>query len=288
MRPGDERQEGLTRASLERVLEIASLSDVGRRRSRNEDAVAGDPALGFALVADGMGGHQGGDVASAMAVHVIGEHLSAALERLPAGAVDPASGSSLESLELREAILGANRAIHQAAARQPRYADMGTTVVAVLFHDNRITIGHVGDSRLYRLRGEVLERLTADHSLVQEMIEKGLCEDESAGGCAEFKNVVTRALGPEARVEVSVQEREVVTDDLFLLCSDGLTDMVSEEEIRLTLRTFSANLKLAAEQLVGLANANGGSDNISVVLARATRDFPANRTLAKRVIDWFI
>ena len=276
------------RPSLERVLTIAPLTDVGRKRSRNEDAVAADAALGLAVVCDGMGGHQGGDVASAMGIHVIVEHLRGALGSTPAGGSDEVSGNSLESLEVKDAILGANRAIFQAAASQPQYADMGTTVVVALFHDNRVTIGHVGDSRLYRLRGGAFERLTADHSLVQEMIDKGLCDEEGGGGCAEFKNVVTRALGPEEAVEVSVQEREVLPDDLFLLCSDGLSDMVSEEEIRLTLSTFSANLQQAAEQLVGLANANGGRDNISVVLARASREFPANRTWAKRVIDWFI
>ena len=285
MSPSEDRPAA-DRPNLERVLESAALSDVGRKRSRNEDAVVADPALGLFLVADGMGGHQGGDVASAMAAHVISEHLTSALEGLPPGGADETSGRSLEGLELVEAILGANRAVHQASVSQPNYAGMGTTVVAVLFHDDHAAIAHVGDSRLYRLRGDSLEQLTVDHSLVQEMKAKGLCDDEAE--CAQFSNVVTRALGTEATVEVTLQECEVNPGELFLLCSDGLTDLVPEEEIRLTLSTFSANLEMAAEQLVGLANANGGRDNISVVLARPTREFPANRTWAKRVIDWFI
>ncbi|GAB6042346.1 Stp1/IreP family PP2C-type Ser/Thr phosphatase [Endothiovibrio diazotrophicus] len=274
------------RAGLERVLEAAAVSDVGRKRARNEDAVGADPVHGLFLVADGMGGHQGGDVASAMAAHVIGEQVAAALAELPAGGRDEVSGRSLESIELEEAIRAANRAIHQAAAAQPGYADMGTTVVAILFHDDRAVIAHVGDSRLYRLRDGQLERLTVDHSVVQEMIDRGVRADELEG--ARFTNVVTRALGPEEEVEVDLEEREVHPGDLFLLCSDGLTDMLSEEEIRLTLITFNANLKLAAEHLVGLANEHGGRDNVSVVLARPTREFPANRPWVKRVIDWFL
>ncbi len=285
MRDGNDRQGRLSLAS---VLEVAPLTDTGRKRSRNEDSLSADAELGLLVVADGMGGHSAGDVASAIAIQQIGEQVRSELEETPAGGIDETSSRSLESLALEAAIERANGAIHRAAADQPHYADMGTTVVAALFHNDRVTVGHVGDSRLYRMRDGRLERLTVDHSVVQELLEKGFYASPEEAARSGIKNMITRALGPEERVTATIQEHPALPGDLYLLCSDGLSDMVADKEIHLTLSEFSANLKLAAEQLVRQANENGGRDNISVILARTTRSFPAHRSWYKRVIDWFI
>ena len=160
---------------------------------------------------------------------------------------------------------------------------MGTTVVAALFFDNRMSIAHVGDSRLYRLRGGQIEQVTLDHSLLQELVDRGFYSPEEAQRAAN-KNYVTRALGVEANVEVEVQEHPVDKGDIYMLCSDGLSDMVEDEDIRLTVSTFGANLNSVAQHLIQLANDNGGRDNISVVLAQADESFPARRG----IIDKFL
>jgi len=163
---------------------------------------------------------------------------------------------------------------------------MGTTVVAILFFDDRATIAHVGDSRAYRQRNGRLEQVTVDHSLLQELIDRGFYSVEEARRAAN-KNYVTRALGVEATVDVDIREQVALKDDVYLICSDGLSDMLENDEIRLTLNTFGGNLDGAAKQLVKLANDNGGNDNISVVMTRINEAFPARRPLAEKILKWF-
>ena len=194
------------------------------------------------------------------------------------------SGMRPESSLIRDAIVEANSHIFQTAQTVQQCQGMGTTVVAVLFYDNLATIAHVGDSRAYRLRGDSLERITNDHSLVQELIDRGFFTPEEAEANTP-KNLVTRALGIEGTVEIDIVEEPVQPGDIFLLCSDGLNDMVNDEEIRLTLSKYSGNLAKAAQELVRLANDMGGKDNVSVVLVRPNTVFPAKTGLASKFKD---
>ena len=246
---------------------MASATDTGLVRERNEDSVAIDAALGVALLADGMGGYNAGDVASGMAVGLLMQGLK---NRLDAPLLPE---QTLESV-VREEVAKANAAVFQAALAQTQYAGMGTTLVLAIFHDNQILVAHIGDSRLYRLRGELFEQLTRDHSLFQEQIEEGvLSENELAN--FQHKNLVTRALGVDPQVEVDVNTYPAHVDDIYLLCSDGLTDLASVEDIRDTIYLKRAHLKQAALALVKLANDYGGRDNVSVVLVKVCKPFPA-------------
>jgi protein phosphatase len=166
---------------------------------------------------------------------------------------------------------------------------MGTTLVAVLFFDNRLLVAHIGDSRLYRLREGKMTQVTRDHSLLQEQIDSGLITPEQAR-FSQNKNLVTRAMGVESGVETEVNEYEALPGDIYLLCSDGLNDMVEDEEIELTLATLAANLPLCASQLVEAANDHGGRDNVSVILAKIKEPYPAvsaNAGVWGRVQSWF-
>ncbi|GMQ97028.1 MAG: Stp1/IreP family PP2C-type Ser/Thr phosphatase [Gammaproteobacteria bacterium] len=272
---------------LTNILEIVAKTDIGRKREHNEDSVGADSAYGFVIVADGMGGHNAGEVASGIAANVIYESVKHSLEEITTGMVDDESGYALESLRLREAAESANRAINETAKQKPECGGMGTTVVAGIFYDNRMSIAHVGDSRVYRLRGKKLDQLTRDHSLVQELVDRGFYANAEEAEAAGNKNLITRAMGVEPEVLVDIQEEVVQTGDIYLLCSDGLYEMVSDEKIYLTLKEFSANLTQAAEILIKIANENGGKDNISVVLVRPTRSFATKRNWYGRFIDWF-
>jgi protein phosphatase len=163
---------------------------------------------------------------------------------------------------------------------------MGTTVVAALFFDNKVTIAHVGDSRLYRQRGDKFEQVTMDHSLLQELVDRGFYSAEEAQRAAN-KNYVTRALGVEPQVDVEIQEVPVSKGEVFVMCSDGLSDMVEDEDIHLTINTFSANLDTVAKQLIQLANDNGGRDNVSVVMAHILDAFPARTKIFDKILGWF-
>ena len=267
-------------------LEVVNLSDTGRKRPHNEDSTASDVTMGFAVLADGMGGYKAGEVASAIAVTSVLNRVRDEIVKLPTGEVDEGSGYTYESLLLREAITGANQYIYQTANTEPLCQGMGTTVVSVLFYDNRVSIAHVGDSRLYRLRDGVFEQVTADHSLVQELINRGFFTKEEAVANTP-KNLVTRALGIEEEVDVDVQEEPALPGDIYLLCTDGLNDMISDEEIHLTLSKYSANLVQAGRELIRIANENGGKDNISVILARPLAAFPARKGWYSKVLGWF-
>jgi serine/threonine protein phosphatase PrpC len=271
---------------LSKYIEMASATHTGMVRAHNEDSIGTDASIGLAVLADGMGGYNAGEVASGIAVALITKETRDAVLRIPPSEPDPQSGELMAEKVLRTVTADANTSIYQAANSQPQYAGMGTTLVVALLCDNQVTVAHIGDSRLYRLRDGTLEQLTRDHSLLQEQIDSGMISKEMARR-SQNKNLVTRAVGIEPEVEADVNTFEVSEGDLFLLCSDGLNDMVEDEEIHQTLLSLSANLSFAANQLVQMANDNGGRDNISVILIRVRKLFPAERGWLGRVKAWF-
>jgi len=267
-------------------LACVGMSDPGRVREHNEDTIGTDADIGLVVLADGMGGYKAGEVASGIAVRTVMSLVKEAVEREDLRRTDAASGLSRPGILLRDAINRANKIIQQTARTQPHCEGMGTTMVAGLFFDDQLTVAHVGDSRMYRVRDAVISQVTQDHSLMHELVSRGFYTPQQAQR-ASAKNYVTRALGVEATVEVDVTEVAVVPGDLFLLCSDGLSDMVEDEDIQLTMNTFGANLSTLARQLVLLGNDNGGRDNISVVLVRALDTFPAHRGVMQRIRAMF-
>ncbi len=262
------------------------MSDTGRIREHNEDTIGTDSDIGLVVLADGMGGYKAGEVASGIAVRTVMTLLKEAVEREDLTLRDPASDLSRPGILLRDAINRANKIIYQTARTQPNCEGMGTTVVAGLFFDDKLTVAHVGDSRLYCQRAGELRQVTQDHSLLQELVARGFYTPEEAQRAAS-KNYVTRALGVEPTVEVDVTEVPVLKDDLFLLCSDGLSDMIEDEDIHLTISTFGGNLETLARQLVLLSNENGGRDNVSIVVVRVLEEFPARRSLIDRILARF-
>ena len=231
-----------------RIADSAGTTDAGRKRRRNEDAYVLQPPL-FA-VADGMGGAQAGEVASRLTVDVFREFHEA---------------DELEPEERVTAIIQeANRRIYERAREDTQASGMGTTVTAALVGEESVSIGHVGDSRAYRLRGGRLEQLTDDHSLVADLVRGGRLTPEEADVHPQ-RSVITRALGTDAKVDVDAFTLEVQPGDVILLCSDGLTTMVTDEEIVAIVRE-AKNLEHAARQLVKAANRRGGEDNVTVVL----------------------
>ena len=249
------------------IIEVANISDTGQKRPHNEDSAVTDSVLGLAVVADGMGGYKAGEVASAIAAQLILNEVRAGIAGPVPNAAVGNSGLSRATMVIRDAVSKANAEVFRTAQEVPQCQGMGTTVVVVFYHGNKVSIAHVGDSRVYRLRGNEFKQITRDHSLIQELIDRGFFTPEEAAENTP-KNLVTRALGIEQTVEVDIQEQDLEAGEIYLLCSDGLNDMVDDEEIHLTLSKYSANLVEAATELVRLANEKGGKDNVSVVLIR--------------------
>ncbi len=276
--------ESATMSLIGKINSVA-LSDTGKVREHNEDMIGAETDIGLFVLADGMGGYNAGEVASGIAVKTITNLVREAVQRENLSDRDPASGLSRPGIILRDAIHRANKIIYHTSKTQPQCEGMGTTVVACLFYDNRISMAHVGDSRLYRLRENRFEQMTADHSLLQELVDRGFYSPEEAQR-ATNKNYVTRALGVEENVEVSITEHPVQKSDYYVLCSDGLSDMIEDEDIHLTISTFSANLDTVAKQLIQLSNDNGGRDNVSVVMAHIAEPFPARRGLVEKIMGW--
>lgn len=241
---------------LSTKLEIVNHSDTGRKRPHNEDSTVTDVRNGLVILADGMGGYKAGEVASALCVTDILHGVKEGLKKIKKGQVDETTGFFNESLLIREKVVQTNSNIYNTAKADPQCQGMGTTVVVGLFHNNILSITHVGDSRLYRLRNNELEQVTKDHSLIQELIDRGLYTPEEAHAKTP-KNLVTRAMGIEADVDADLAEETVIPGDIYLLCSDGLNDMVKDEEIHLTLSKYSANLVQTADKLVEFANKRG-------------------------------
>jgi protein phosphatase len=272
--------------SLKGKLLCVGKTDTGRVREHNEDMIAVDGDIGLAVLADGMGGYNAGEVASGIAVKTVFNLVREALSLQDLSVPDPATGLSRPHIILRDAIQRANKIIYQTARTQTQCQGMGTTVVAALFYDNKITIAHVGDSRLYRMRGSEIEQVTLDHSLLQELVDRGFYSPEEAQR-ASNKNYVTRALGVDTQVDVEMQEHPVHKGDVYLLCSDGLSDMIGDDDMVVTMNTFGNNLASVGQHLIQLANDNGGKDNISVVLAQVLDSFPARRGIFDRILKVF-
>lgn len=238
-------------------------TDPGRVRLKNEDAVAFDEKTAVGILADGMGGYNAGEVASGMATAFIKTELTKWLSE---------AGTLAQPAQLKRAmeicVHNTNLAIYKSAIANPHYSGMGTTLVLAVFLGEVLLLGHIGDSRCYRLRGNLCERITKDHSFLQEQIDAGLMTPLQAASSPN-KNLVTRALGVEDTVLLDLAQHNLQPNDLYLMCSDGLSDMVFEEEIREILQN-GESLDTKASSLVALANAKGGRDNISVLLVQVS------------------
>jgi protein phosphatase len=250
----------MTRFSMN--YEFCIRTDPGLARENNEDSVTYDEATRLAVLADGMGGYNAGEIASGMATTFIKSELGRWLSQ---------AGRHANAREVRRAmeicVDNANRSIFNAANSNPQYSGMGTTLVVGVFQDGRLMLGHSGDSRCYRLRGGEMAQITKDHSLLQEQMDAGLITPEQAA-VSTNKNLVTRALGVEDAVLLDVNEHRVEPGDIYLMCSDGLSDMIDDAAICRILHG-DGTLEDKAVRLVDAANANGGRDNISVLLAQA-------------------
>jgi PPM family protein phosphatase len=248
------------------AVEIAGVTHVGRLRKRNEDAIDWDARLGVAMIADGMGGSQGGDVASRTALQSIKDDLRRAF------ADATRHGSRAHTREVRGALVvelvrRANQGVRKSASRDNRLHGMGTTLVMALVGPGFLTVAHVGDSRLYRVRDAQIERLTDDHSVVQELVDRGQMSASQAAR-SRHRNVITRAIGKSQDVTVDVAHHPIAAGDVFMLCSDGLTNMLSDTAIAAALAAHRHDLHAAARNAVDSANESGGRDNVSVVLIR--------------------
>jgi protein phosphatase len=242
--------------------EFASASDTGRARSNNEDSVVVDEAAALAVLADGMGGYNAGEVASGMVTSFIKAELGRWLSEASAQATDSDVRRAMDIC-----VDNANRAIFNAANSNPQYAGMGTTLVVAVLRDTRLLLGHIGDSRCYRWRDSELSQITRDHSLLQEQIDAGLITPEQAA-VSNHKNLVTRAVGVEDTVLLETHLHTVAPGDWLVLCSDGLSDMIDDRQLAAVLRQ-NESLPDAAHALVRAANEAGGRDNISVILIGA-------------------
>ena len=272
--------------NLRGKIKIHEITHTGMVRDHNEDAIGSDSDIGLLVLADGMGGYNAGEVASGIAVQTVTELATEGAHREERDDRDPTTGMLRQTIVLRDAISRANKIIYQTAQSQTHCEGMGTTLVAAMFYDNKISIAHVGDSRAYRLRDGKFEQITLDHSLLQELVDRGFYSEEEAQRSTN-RNYVTRALGVEPTVEVEVNEYDVLPGDVYLLCSDGLSDMVEDEDIHLTISTFNASLDVVGQQLVQLANDHGGRDNISIMMAQIVDAFPAKRTLLEKISSLF-
>ncbi|HEV8243244.1 MAG TPA: Stp1/IreP family PP2C-type Ser/Thr phosphatase [Nitrospirales bacterium] len=264
-------------------IAVGAKTDVGLKRSNNEDDLCIDPGLGLYVVCDGMGGRNAGEVASRLAVETIQRHMQEARlnENLPMiGAVD--RQFSAQTNRLASAIRLANQAIRNAAKQEAEQEGMGTTVVSAALNGQVLSVAHVGDSRIYLVRGDTIQQLTADHSLVAEHVRMGLLTEEEAERSPQ-KNIITRALGVDDTVDVALDEVPLTHGDRVLLCSDGLTRGVKPAEILEVLRR-EEEPQIASERLIELANAAGGLDNTTVILVTVRNT--ASLGLCRRVWNW--
>jgi protein phosphatase len=238
---------------------VFGLTDIGRRRENNQDQLLVDDRHGVYAVADGMGGHAAGEVASQIAIEALEDAMS--VDEWRSGA---ASAQEIFN-KLEEAFKEGNRRICESVVTRGEWRGMGTTIVALVASGDKALIGHVGDSRAYLLRDGRLVRLTNDHSWVSEQVRLGLLTDEEAHKHP-MRNIITRALGNRDELEVDVTQERFLPGDIFLLCSDGLSSMLNDDEIRQTLSDQSRDPENACRMLVDQANDRGGDDNITVVV----------------------
>lgn len=259
-------------------------SDVGLKRTHNEDRFLADPSLGLYIVCDGMGGGNAGEVASRMAIETIHVHLLAAENQTHSSTATIDANVSARTQRLADAVRAANHAIHRASSTHPAYAGMGTTVVAVNLKDELLSIAHVGDSRLYLIRNGEIQPLTFDHSWVAEQVQQGYLTEEEAERSPK-RNIITRALGVESTVDVELSEIPVCRGDRFLLCTDGLTRSVRSTDILRAIED-QPRIDAAAGRLLAMANEAGGEDNTTVILLHVDRDRP-NPFWQRFAQSWF-
>jgi len=246
----------------------AGLTDVGRKRNHNEDSFLIDDELQLYVVADGMGGHAGGGTASRIAVETIDKELRRAREARdnPFISTGNLQDSPLPEA-LRIAVEKACLAIFTAAQADPRLVGMGTTVISLLVRDDHAFFAHVGDSRAYLVRGDLIQQISEDHSLVNEQIKAGMITPEEAKH-SRYKNIITRSVGFEEEVQVDVMGVVAEPGDTFLLCSDGLANMLEDKELHEVVRS-AESLEAIPRRLVDFANERGGDDNITVIVVQA-------------------
>ena len=259
-------------------LYISAKSDTGSVREHNEDNYGYATEQGLVVLADGMGGYQAGEVASAIAVTTVYQTISQLEESHGSNSESPYTHAEL----LYRAVRHANRLIFDTALDDRECQGMGTTLTAGWFENDRLCVAHVGDSRLYRYRGYHLELLSTDHTVVQELLDKGFYSREEAQNSSQ-RNIVTRALGVASNVEIDVRELDTMAGDIYLVCSDGLNDMMDDREISNILRRSSADLDYGVDELVDKAIANGGNDNITVILIRVGQARPEQKSWLKRL-----
>lgn len=233
-------------------MKVVGISDTGLVREKNEDAFFIDEDQGFFLVCDGMGGHRGGEVASHMAV----ETISRSMEGF--------TSANAQQL-LVQGIKNANQAILKAGLENENLFEMGTTVTAALVSDTQFTVANVGDSGVFIIRDGAIRKVTRDHTLAEKMLSNGVLKPEEMRDNA-YNHILTRALGIEEQIEIDLFNEELWTDDILLMCSDGLTDMLTPEEILTIVQAYRTDLEFAAQQLLSEALAKGGFDNITIVL----------------------
>lgn len=246
--------------------EFAGASDTGRIRPGNEDAINWDAASGLILLADGMGGYEGGEIASNLAIQTALESFTKPLAAHWREA-EWTRTISEPIMKLYAAVSEANQAVNKAALAHPRHEGMGTTFLAAYFHDDRVTLAHIGDSRIYLWRNQALNQLTIDHTVLQERLDNGEISPEEAA-IDPSRGVLTRALGVDPMVEVDMREVGIQARDIFLLCSDGCYDMLTYDQMIAIISTCQEDPQKMVRQLIRQANENGGYDNISAVVAR--------------------
>ena len=264
----------------ELALNFALKSHPGRIRPLNEDAVGADPGIGLFILADGLGGYNAGEVASTMTVSMLLTDLGSQLSRANGSpdTFDPTDA-------LRNALIAMNTAIFRAALNSSAYEGMATTVVIAWFLGGRLWVAHAGDSRLYRMRGGRLDQITRDHSFSQELVDAGMVSAEEAR-VLPAKNLVTKALGATPELEPEVHDYDVLPGDLVLMCSDGLTEMVSHLEIGSLIVGCRCDVVESARRLIDLANEAGGRDNTSVILVRvASPESPLEAAEEQQELD---
>jgi protein phosphatase len=241
------------------VVQMVTATDVGLQRKNNEDSCIVVEEAGLCVVADGMGGHLGGEIASNIAIETVSE----AFKGRPRNGQDERKDAEL----LSKCIKTANKEIYRRGNADAALKNMGTTIVAVVLSGDYIVTANVGDSRIYRMRDGKLQQITEDHSWVGELRKKNLISDEDARSHP-LKNIITRALGMEPTVEVDVKWEKAKAGDVYLLCTDGLTDLVPDAEISRKMAASGSNLSAMATALIETANTAGGTDNITVGLCR--------------------
>ena len=253
------------------MIESYGATDVGLRRKLNEDSLTLDNDLGLFIVADGMGGHNAGEIASRLAVETVFNFVqrSGAEEEItwPYG-VDPKL--SLNANRLLTAVMLANKRVWKEADQRQDYTGMGTTIVAVLADQEVLSVVSAGDSRAYRLRDDIFQQITVDDSWVQAAVDEGVLLPEEADSHP-MKNIITKAIGAKENIDISVEEHPLEDQDLFLLCSDGLHGMVPEPRLMEIVKSSVGSLERLVRQLIEAANQNGGKDNVTALALRYLR-----------------